>query len=227
MKKLTLLLFCTILFVTVYSKAGFKIGAGAGLNVCKIKDKYYSDRNSNMIGYDVAIPMEIKVSKYFAIQPEIHFMQKGFSLKSYGIDDINKEFRKRNYIEFPVLLKVIFPVKEKSSFNFITGIGIGYALSNQQVIKYTDGHKEKNKLDFDTNVQDDNMAYNKLDICIPIGFGYEYKFNEKASLYTDLRWNIDANNNIKYQNKPIPTPSYKYRNFMFSVGIFFIAKARN
>lgn len=215
-----------MLIKSTYPKAGVKIGAGVGFNACKIKEKYYSDRNSNMIGYDVAIPMEIKLARYFALQPEIHFMQKGFSLNNYGVGGVNKEFRKRNFIEFPILLKALFSFRNRSTVNFYTGVGVGYALTNQQVLKYTDGHKEKNKLPFDTNVDDDGLAYNKLDVTVPIGFGYEFKLNEKLAIYTDLRWNLDVTNNIKYKVKPSPEPYYKYRNFIFSVGIFYIAKSR-
>lgn len=224
MKKLSVLILSSLFIVQVFAKAGFKIGVGAGLNLCKIKEKNYSNIEGNMVSYDVAIPMEIKLAKYFALQPEVHFMEKGFSLNRYGINNINKEFRRRTFVEIPILLKVLFPIKEKSSVNFFTGVSIGYALKNKQILKYDDGHKETNKLTFDTDVNDDGIAYNKLDISIPIGFGYEYKFHDKISLYTDLRWNIDVNNNIKFLTKPSPTPYYKYRNFSFSVGIFFIAK---
>ena len=226
MKNIITSLFFIVIVQFSFAKAGFKIGVGAGVNVCKIKQKYYSDRNSNMVGFDVAIPMEIKISQYFAIQPEIHFLQKGFSLKSYGIGGIEKEFRRRNFIEFPILLKGLYTIKEKSTLSFFTGVGVGYALSNKQVLKFSDGHKESNKLPFDTDISD-GTAYNKLDVCIPIGFGYEYKLNDKISIYTDMRWNLDVTNNIKYLNKPSPTPYYKYRNFMFSVGIFYIAKNKS
>lgn len=67
MKKLTLYALFICFSTAVFSKAGFKIGIGAGLNLCKIKDKYYSDINDKMVAFDVAIPMEIKVAKYFAI----------------------------------------------------------------------------------------------------------------------------------------------------------------
>lgn len=214
------------IFTIGYSKGGFKIGVGAGLNVCKIKERNYSDRNSSMIGYDVAIPMEIKVAKYFAIQPEIHFIQKGFSLSSYMID-VSTEYRKRNFIEFPILFKALFTIKEKNTLSFFTGVGVGYAMANVQFLKYIDGHKKRNKLPFDTNIDDDGIAYNKLDITVPVGFGYEYKINDKLALYTDLRWNLDVNNNIKYKVKPSPEPYYKYRNFIFSVGLFYIAKSRD
>ncbi len=225
MKNIITSFFFIVIVQFAFAKAGFKIGVGAGVNVCKIKQKYYSDRNSNMVGFDVAIPMEIKISQYFAIQPEIHFLQKGFSLKAYGIGGIEKEFRRRNFIEFPILLKGLYTIKEKSTLSFFTGVGVGYALSNKQVLKFSDGHKETNKLPFDTDISD-GTAYNKIDVTIPIGFGYEYKLNDKISIYTDMRWNLDITNNIKYLNKTSTTPYYKYRNFIFSVGIFYIAKSK-
>lgn len=216
-----IILFCA---VSGYSKAGFKIGLGAGVNVCKIKDKYYSDINDRMVAYDVSIPMEIKVSKYFAIQPEVHFIQKGFSLKYYGINDISKIFRRRDYIEMPVNFKVIFPIRDKSFVNAYIGVGAGYALSNRQITKYENGDRKTDKFPYDNNVDDDNIAYRRFDIILPIGFGYEYRLNNKISIFADLRWSLDVNNNIRYKVKPDPMPRYMYRNFIFSIGLNFIAK---
>ncbi len=227
MRKIFTLFALIICITATYAKAGFKIGIGAGLNVAKIKEKYYSDINSNMIAFDVAVPMEIKVSKYFAIQPELHLIQKGFSLKYYGIGGVDKIFRRRNYFEVPINFKFVFPIKDKSFVNFYTGIGFGYALTNKQITKYENSEKQKEKFPYDNNVDDDNLAYRRYDIVIPIGFGYEFKLNDKISLYTDLRWNIDANNNIRYKTKPDPVPRYAYRNFLFSIGMFYIAKDKD
>lgn len=227
MKKLTLFFVLAALAITTQAGVGFKIGVGVGLSVAKIKDKYYSDRNKSMLAYDVAIPMEIKVSKYFAIQPEIHFIQKGFALENYGMSGVDKIFRRRNYIEFPVLLKGIMPIGDKTYLTLYTGAGVGYALTNKQVLKLSAGGKEKEKFPFDTNVEDDNIAYNKLDVIIPFGMGFERELTDKISFYTDLRWHFDVTNNIRYNVKPDPTPSYKYRNFIFSIGCNFIAKQKN
>lgn len=225
--KLLLIFSFIILSISTQANVGFKVGVNTGLTVAKIKDKYYSDRNSNLVGFQVGIPMEIKISKYFAIQPEINFVQKGFSLKNYGIAGIDKEFRRRTYLDIPILFKLIYPMSEKHSANLYLGFSVGYALNNQQILKLSDGTKVKNKLPFDNNVNDDNIAYRRYDLCIPFGFGYEYKINQQLAFFTDLRWLFDVNNNIQYKIKPDPTPSYKYRNFIFSVGLSFIAKNKS
>lgn len=224
MKKLTLY-FLFISFSSLsFSKAGFKIGLGAGVNLCKIKDKYYSDINDKMVAYDLSIPMEIKVAKYFAIQPEIHFIQKGFSLKYYGVNDIAKIYRRRDYIEMPINFKFVLPIKDKSFINAYIGVGFGYALSNKQITKYENGEKKKEKFPYDNNLDDDNLAYRRYDIILPVGFGYEYKISQRFSVFADLRWSLDLNNNIRYKVTPDPTPQYYYRNFIFSMGMNFIAK---
>lgn len=220
------LLYCLLVSVTSfsYSKAGFKIGVGAGVNLCKIKDKYYSDINDKMVGFDAAIPMEIKVSKYFAIQPEIHFMEKGFSLKYYGVGNVDKLFRRRIYAEVPINFKLVVPIKGKSFVNAYIGISAGYALTNKQVTKFSDGKKKSETFPYDNNVNDDNIAYRRYDLSLPLGLGYEYKVSSKVSIYADLRYIFDFNNNIRYKTTPDPTPQYYYRNFVFSMGMFFIAK---
>ncbi len=223
MKKLFLYLLLSSSLLC-FSKAGFKIGVGAGLNISKIKDNYYSDINDKILAMDAAIPMEIKLSKYFAIQPEIHIIEKGFSLKYYGLNGINKVFRRRFYFEVPVNFKVVIPIKEKSFVNAYLGVGFGYALTNRQITKYEDGTKKGEKFPYDNNVDDDNIAYRRYDIILPIGIGYEYKISNKISIYADMRCSLDMNNNIRYKIKPDPTPRYYYRNFIFSLGMFFIAK---
>ena len=210
MKRLIVYTLLLSIYVNSFAKAGFKIGAGVGISAAKIKEKFYSDRNKNMLAFDVAIPMEIKVARYFAIQPEIHFIQKGFSLNYDGVSGINKIYRRRNYIEV----------------NAYIGVGFGYALTNKQITKFENGEKQSEKFPYDNNLDDDNIAYRRYDIILPIGFGYEYKINDKFAVYADLRWSLDVNNNIQYKNKPDPTPSYFYRNFIFSLGMYFIAKER-
>ncbi|MBK9794487.1 MAG: PorT family protein [Sphingobacteriales bacterium] len=224
MKKLTLYVFFICISTVSFSNAGFKIGAGVGISAAKIKEKYYSDRNKNMLAFDVAIPMEIKVARYFAIQPEIHFIQKGFGLKYYGVNGVENIYRKRIYIEMPVNFKFVYPIKDKSFINAYIGFGVGYALTNKQLTKYSDGQKKKESFPYDNNVDDDNIAYRRYDLILPIGFGYEYKVSSKVSVYADLRWSLDVNNNIRYKVKPDPTPQYYYRNFIFSMGVNFIAK---
>ena len=226
MKRLIVYTLLLTIYVNSFANAGFKIGAGVGISAAKIKEKFYSDRNKNMLAFDVAIPMEIKVARYFAIQPEIHFIQKGFSLNYDGVGGINKIYRRRNYIEVPVNFKFIYPFKNKSSVNAYIGVGFGYALTNKQITKFENGEKQSEKFPYDNNLDDDNIAYRRYDIILPIGFGYEYKINDKFAVYADLRWSLDVNNNIQYKNKPDPTPSYFYRNFIFSLGMYFIAKER-
>ena len=211
---------------TSFSKPGFKIGISGGYCLDKIKEKNYSDREKRMSAFDVAIPMEIKISDYFAIQPEVHFIQKGFGIDMYGIGGVETQYKRRIYAEVHILFKGIFDFKEKSSINFYTGIGVGVAITNKIVQKNTDGSKTKENYPYDNNVDDDNQAYRRYDIVIPIGFGYEYRIADRLSFFTDIRYNMDVNNNIRYKVKPSPTPKYKYRNFILSVGFNFIAKER-
>lgn len=214
------------IFCFAQARVGFKIGASGGFNYAFIKDKYYSDVNKGMASFDVGVPMEIRLTKRFAIQPEIHFTQKGFSLNYYGISGIEKVLRKRNFIEIPILFKFVVPVSEKLSMSLFSGVSTGYALTNSQKTKFSDGTKKTEKFPFDTNVDDDNMAYNKVDVSIPIGFDFQYKISDKIALFTDMRFNLDMTNNIKYKVKPSPTPSYKYRNFIISMGMNFILKEK-
>lgn len=224
MKK-SILLCLTLLYLSTSfarSKAAFKIGLGAGVNFAKIKEKYYSDINKGIVAFDASIPMEIRVAKYFALQPEIHFIQKGFSLNYDGVGGVDKVYRRRIYAQIPLNFKLIIPVQDKVSLNAYLGFGVGYALTNQQITKYTDGTKKKETFPYDNNVNDDNLAYRRYDLCMPIGFGADVKVSEKITFFTDIRFDLDLNNNIQYKVIPSPTPQYYYRNIVVSMGIFFI-----
>lgn len=223
MKKYLILCFLGVIQLNMLAKVGFRIGAGVGLNIAHIKEKGYSSFDKPMLAFDVDIPMEIMVSRHFSIQPEIHLIQKGFMLKYDGVGGIEKQWRRRNFIEFPILFKGAFQPTDNSAFGIYCGVGIGYALTNKQITKYTDGSKAKEKFPYDTNL-DDGIAYNRLDVTMPIGIDYHIDVKEQLGLFVDMRYNVDLSRNIKYRPKDNSAANYYYRNFVITMGFSFRTK---
>lgn len=75
-------------------------------------------------GLDIAVVAEIPVSEAVSVQPELHFLQKGYTL-DFGGDDFKRTL---NYIEIPVLAKYNFGSAESVGGFVVVGPSVGFGV---------------------------------------------------------------------------------------------------
>jgi hypothetical protein len=172
--------------------AQVSVGARGGFNFAKeyVKVSYDGESESEtsevMTGAAFAGIVEIGLSKYFAIQPELVFIQKGGSGKN---EDENIVF---NHIDFPLLAKFKYG---SEYFNVYAAAGptFGYALSGKN-----GDYKFKDE---------DWEGYNRFEIGASIGGGLGLNL-KKGTAFVDVRYQFSLNNLVD-----VPTSEEDYIDF--------------
>ncbi|MTI29251.1 porin family protein, partial [Xanthovirga aplysinae] len=139
------------------------VGLRGGVNFSTLQGKDVEGLDY-ATGLDIALPVELSFSKNFALQPELHFIQKGAAIK-YEAEGVENEIRAfQNYLELPILLKGKIG-NDKISGYAIAGPTLGYALSQRGVLIEGDD-KTSDSVDF-TDEQ------NRFEIGANFGLGAE------------------------------------------------------
>lgn len=127
---------------------------------------------ASRIGLSSAAGVELGISKYFAVQPELNYNNKGyeFNQNSQSIK------MKLNYLELPVLFKGKLPIEDKFELFAELGPSIALGIGGSAVIngvEYSDV--------FGSN------GYNNFDFGLNFGGGFNFKISEKYKLGLNYR----------------------------------------
>jgi len=190
-----------VVTTSLYSQVTFIPKAGVTLsNVAfsdDIKDSWGADFGSK-IGFTVGIAAEIPLgSETWAIQPELLWIQKGYSYKyeegGYK-EDYNYTF---NYLELPVLVKI-----RSGNFYAVAGPSIGYGIIGKYNGTYSENGDEIDDSDLvyfggDASDYDEDEEWvdNALDVGIQLGAGVEV-----SVIVIELRYGFGLTN--LYDERP-------------------------
>jgi hypothetical protein len=191
-----------------------KVGFRTGATSFKVNHDLFEDKRDYVVGLDLAIPVEISLNKYFSIQPELHFTQKGVAFDDLeeGIDQ-RLEF-KTNYLELPVLLKAKYGTEKLKLYAFVAP-SIGYATNRFVTEQIGDGDKEKEGIGFITDgpVQDQRWEFSAIG-----GLGVELKAGV-GSLVLDTRYSLGLTDGDKFlEDRPADWQKSFNRGCTFSIG---------
>jgi hypothetical protein len=158
-----------------------EFGIRGGINLASVTSTSSSSNfeTDNVTGLDAALSLGIGINNLFSIQPELHFMQKGWELTLAGITTANKV----NYLELPILAKVAIGV-DALKFYGVAGPSLGYAMGGTVSITAL-GSTTKNDYTFSNDEA-------RIDIGAVLGVGAELKAGPGA-LVLDARYNYDLN----------------------------------
>lgn len=177
---------CLLLFFACFATLSFAqnaFGGKVGINISNWNgdtEDLGEDFKSN-IGLQIGAVAQIGINDMISIQPEIVFIQKG--TKSEGEEDFLGDVIKYkdqiifNYLEVPILVKVVLGGNEGAGFFVTAGPSFGYALSGKTKSEYTingETEKDEDSIDFD---EDDGFARFELSaslgagVNIPVGPG--------------------------------------------------------
>jgi len=128
MKKLTALFFFLFLF-SITTNAQMHAGLKAGLNISDVIEDDPGEEATNFstkLSFVAGAYFNYQFNKLFALQPEVYYTTKGAELK----DQYNDLTLSLGYIEIPILLQFIIPIKESSLKPYlIAGPAAGFNLS--------------------------------------------------------------------------------------------------
>jgi hypothetical protein len=179
--------------------AQVKLGVAGGLdvsNIVKTDDPNFTTNYKT--GFNAGATLEIPVVKYFIIEPEVLYAQKGYKAQTtYG-----NFSQTTNFIDVPLLAKL----KLSDDFGILVGPQFSFLTSTTNV--YDNG--------FSTTVQkqynDDADNLHKSLVAGVVGFSFDLS----KSVDFHARYSIDLQKNNG--NGTSTTPEYRNQVFEFGLG---------
>lgn len=158
--------------------------------------------SDNVIGYVVGIPLEIGLSKVFALQTELNLLRRGYKYDGTGF--LPETSVSYDVLEIPVLAKLGY-TSDKYSLAAVFGPSFQYIASGRAKVEAFDNgiitvQATDNKIDFDQDIYEDINRTNVygqagIQLGVPIGFAKfivdgRYRFSvsdEDASDEVEIR----------------------------------------
>lgn len=209
MKKTIMMAVALTIIGTVSMKAqendtreNIHFGAKVGLNISNIYDTQGENFTAdNRAGFVTGVFMQVPIVKYFGIQPEILFSQKGFNAKGSMLGNRYDVSRTLNFLDLPVLVSF----KPTEMFTILAGPQFSYLLSQNDV--YADGGNNVSQVQEFNN---DNLRKNTL--CFLTGAD----INIKQFVFSGrVGWDLSNNNGDGTSTSP------RYKNVWYQATIGF------
>jgi len=187
----------TVLIICSTSYAQIQIGPKAGLNIANIggdDSDFLGESLDSRTGFSGGIFFMYQFNKFFAIQPEAYYSMKGATINIMGVD-ITLEF---DYIEVPLLLKLIIPVEGSNIRpSIFAGPSVGFN-TTAKISGEGNGQTVEQDLKDDTKSTDFSLAFGG-----GIGFmvganelGFDVRYILGLSTIDDSSDAADLKNNV-------------------------------
>ncbi len=195
----------TCLLTTTLLTAQMNVGLRGGIGLYKWhydmpagSEADWSDFQKSLLTPYLAVPLEIKIADFFAIQPELTYQQRGTREKIdttlyYGLVRIEHQFDDRwrlNYLTVPVLAKFMYDTEALEIFA-IAGPEVAYAVSGKVKKKEIRENGIREELEFDNSIEFENLG--RFDFGLVFGGGVALKLGPGKALF-DARYNLGLNN---------------------------------
>lgn len=176
-------------------------GIKAGMNVSNVWDEQGADFVADpKLGAAGGVFLAVPIGKYFGVQPEVLFSQKGFKGGGSLLGFPYSFTRTTSYIDVPILVQF----KPIEYFTLLAGPQFSYLL------------KEKNVYTFGSNSSEQEQAFSNEDVRNNIlGFVVGADVTVKAFvLSARAGWDFQNNN----KNGVSTTPRYKNQFLQLTIG---------
>lgn len=185
----------------------FQFGFKAGSNYSNVYDSQgEAFRANGKFGFAAGAFITIPFGKYFGIQPEIQFSQKGFQATGIILNNTYNFTRTTNYLDFPIL----FSVKPSEFITLQCGPQYSYLLSQTDAFATASTSIEQQQ-----QFVHDNVRKNTL--CFVAGFDTNLKH---LVLGARIGWDVLNNNGDGTSS----TPRYKNYWLQGTIGYRFYTK---
>lgn len=206
MKTLALFAFIILSF-SIQAQATFGVRAGINVATVNFQSDGFNISPDSRVGLTVAGLANIPVNESFSIQPEVHFIQKGYKFELEFFGEVTETTAKLNYLEVPIHAKYAFG-NENLRFFILAGPAIGFALGGE-VEQCDGGDCISEDIEFD-----DNDGFNRLDLGLSVGAG----MNIGSNFFVDLRYVLGITNLSEDDADDIKTTN---RGIQIGVGYMF------
>jgi hypothetical protein len=183
--KLTLLTLLLTLTAISYSQTQFSLGLEAGLNIANVSvtpTATTSGRTALIIG-GVA---DIGFSRQFGIVTGLRYIMKGYSNTFNNGAATQTDNVKLNFLEFPALLKVKFPLTEVKPY-LIAGPTLGISVSS--TVESTAGTQSA--------TSDVSSSVESIDFGLFFGAGLDFNVAPKIDLFAQSGYSLGLSNILK------------------------------
>lgn len=131
-------------------------GAKAGINFSNIYDSQSEDLAfESKLGFAGGVFVSLPLGKLLAIQPELHFSQKGYQTNGTFLGTNFGYTRTSNYVDLPILLAI----RPASFISVVVGPQFAFQVSQKE--KFTAGNFTNEQVQ---EFENDNLRKNKLGI---------------------------------------------------------------
>lgn len=188
-------------------QSGWNFGLNGGLNLSWISISSVTGEPlpgdfGTRLSYNVGLFAEYSFNDRLHFQVGFNLDQRGFTYKESSDNESVDITLKAPYLEFPLVFRYAFLVKENFSLYGLAGPSIAYLVGGR--IK---GERVYNGVSSDINNKVSD-SYNKTDLGIKVGLGAEIPFaDDRGATFFDVRYNYGLSDNIKqggyYQNSSI------------------------
>ncbi|MBK8982450.1 MAG: PorT family protein [Ignavibacteria bacterium] len=192
MKKITLLgLLLIVLSISTNSNAQVKVSIGleAGINIANTTETPTQNTTSK-VGLIAGGIFELGLSPQISIVPGLRYVMKGNSFTVNNVDVVNKG----NFLQFPALLKVKFPLTEIKPY-LIAGPILGILLSSTQ-----DQTTTNQSASIDTKSNFESTEFSLL-----FGGGMDFRVATKTDLFIQFGYELGLSNIAKAVNTTTKT----------------------
>lgn len=212
MKKVILVFaFATFMFGSMFaqkSSSDFReklsFGVKAGINISNVYDSQGEQFNADSkLGLAAGVFVALPIGKYFGVQPEILFSQKGYKGSGSLLGSEYSYSYTSNYIDVPLL----FAIKPISMITIVVGPQYSFLVKDN----YTFNSAIIN-IDQETVFENDNIRKNTLSI---LG-GVDFNFN-RIVIGTRVGWDLQSNKG----DGTSETPRYKNIWYQATIGFRF------
>ena len=170
MRRFALILMVLAAFTTTAAAEGMMIGAKGGLNIAKAYGDDVPDDADWAYGFIGGGFFNYMFAEMFAVQPELLYAMKGWKVTAADETEVDV---KLNYIEIPVLLKVMIPTEGMIDPSIFAGPSIGFLMT-----------AEADDVDIKDNLK-------STDFGLVVGAGIDYMLQEgKGAIMLDARYSL-------------------------------------
>lgn len=176
--------------------AQWKVGVQAGYthNSLSTTSGYAYDRNYGALGgFTVGIPVQYEFVDWFALQADLSYTQKNYSLSRSGAYEALHSDTKNGFMQLPVYARFSFGGEKLRGF-VNAGAYVGYWVSSktkgaqgQYFYEIIDG-QDKAPYPFDEKVPFDSRRDNRFDGGLMTGIGLQYQLTPCIQLLLEGRY---------------------------------------
>lgn len=204
MKKYFTLIFILLVF-TSFTSAQMQLGLKAGLNIANVSgddaDQLFDQSPDSRTGFNGGLFFIYQFNNLFAIQPEAYYTMKGATSDLMGVNFTLK----LDYIEIPLLFKVIIPAE---------GSGIKPSIFVGPSLGVNTGAKIKGEYQGQSAELDIDSIVTSTDFSLVFGAGIGYMIGNNE-LGVDIRYNLGL---TTWDDESDP---YDVKNNVLSFNVYF------